>query len=501
VVDDDVAELSAPHPPGDYPVVVVGSGPGGLQVSYALGRLGIAHAVLSSDPAPGGMFRSFPFFQRLISWTKPHAPAERGTRAYERYDWNSLVADEPAHAAPMWEFMDGSSYFPAREEMERGLVAFSERAGVRVRGSCTWESTRRTDDGFVLGTSDGEYRCGVLIVAVGTTRPWKPPGLEAIPHYVETREREAYADKDVFIVGKRNSGFELADGLLATARRVILASPRPATMSVVTRSTTGARARYLQPFEDHFLGGGTYILDAAIERAERTERGFRIVAKGTTVPHEWTFDVDEAIAATGFTTPLVDLPALGVATFQSGRLPAQTPHWESSTVPGIYFAGCATQGAQGLRKYGIGSNSAAVQGFRYNARVLARHVARVHFGLDAPRPAIDPADVVPLVLRELAECPELWNQPSYLCRVITADPALGVVDDGVALLEAFVDATGPDAVAFTIETDGTGDIHPAVYVRRDGRVEEHVLTSDPLLDFSTPDHRRQLGALLDWLVR
>ncbi|HEX6131581.1 MAG TPA: hypothetical protein VF044_07595, partial [Actinomycetota bacterium] len=65
----------------------------------------------------------------------------------------------------------------------------------------------------------------------------------------------------------------------------------------------------------------------------------------------------------------------------------------------------------------------------------------------------------------------------------------------------FVDAAGPDAVAFTIETDGTGDLHPAVYVRRDGRVEEHLLTSDPLLDFSGPDHRRQLGSLLDWLLR
>ena len=41
----------APHPPGDYDVVVVGSGPGGLQTSYFLGRLGVRHAVLSADDA------------------------------------------------------------------------------------------------------------------------------------------------------------------------------------------------------------------------------------------------------------------------------------------------------------------------------------------------------------------------------------------------------------------------------------------------------------------
>ncbi|MBA2570168.1 MAG: hypothetical protein H0V04_03185, partial [Chloroflexi bacterium] len=55
-----------PHPPGDYPIVVVGSGPGGIQTSYSLSRLGIRHAAISADPSPGGMFRRFPFFQRLL---------------------------------------------------------------------------------------------------------------------------------------------------------------------------------------------------------------------------------------------------------------------------------------------------------------------------------------------------------------------------------------------------------------------------------------------------
>ena len=67
-----MAELSGPFPPGDYPVVVVGSVPGALQVSYSLRRLGVDHAVISSDLSPVA-FRRW-FFQRLLSWTKPHAP-------------------------------------------------------------------------------------------------------------------------------------------------------------------------------------------------------------------------------------------------------------------------------------------------------------------------------------------------------------------------------------------------------------------------------------------
>jgi phytoene dehydrogenase-like protein len=56
-----------PFEPGDYDVVVVGSGPGGLQISYWLRRFGVRHAVISRDDAPGGMFQRFPIFQRLIT--------------------------------------------------------------------------------------------------------------------------------------------------------------------------------------------------------------------------------------------------------------------------------------------------------------------------------------------------------------------------------------------------------------------------------------------------
>src|SRR5436190_12913941 len=376
-----------PFPPGSYPVVVVGSGPGGLQVSHSLSRLGVEHATISADDAPGGMFRRFPLFQRLITWTKPYAPVERGTREYERYDWNSLLGDEPAHRAVMPGLMDGTSYFPSRAEMERGLGTFADLAAVRVRYGCTWERTRRDEASgeFLLATSDGEYRCPVAVFAIGMTEPWVAPipGLERVPHYVDMRPPREYAGKRVFIVGKRNSGFEIADGLLPLARQVILGSPRPARLSIMVHSTAAARARYLQPYEDFVLAGGTLVLDAAIERVEPTAGGgWRVYAAGTTRPGDLVFDVDEVIAATGFRTPLRDLPDLGVATFfQGGRLPAQTPYWESPSVPGVYFAGSVTQGSLGMKKYGIPSNSSAVHGFRYNARVLAGWLARMHFGV------------------------------------------------------------------------------------------------------------------------
>jgi thioredoxin reductase len=403
--------------------------------------------------------------------------------------------------------MDGTSYFPSRPEMERNLATFAERAGVRVRYGCRWTATRREEGpagtSFVLETTDGEYRAPVLVFAVGVAEPYVPqtPGIEHAAHYAATRAAESYADKRVFIIGKQNSGFELASGLLPWARRIILSSPSPAKLSVNTRSLVGIRARYVQPFEDHVLGGGVTVLDASIGAIEPAAGGtFTVRVRPTAGGEEIPLEVDEVIAATGFTTPLADLGDLGVTTFGQSRLPAQTPYWESVSVPGIYFAGTISQGAAGLKKHGQPANSGAVHGARYNARVLARHIARQPGPTGEPAAPIPADQLVDVLATELASSPELWHQRAYLARIFTLDPGRGAIDSGLVPLAAFVDGAGDDgsgdAIALTVEADGTGSIYPVVYLRRGGRFEEHVLEPDVLLRFDNPAARRRLAEIV-----
>jgi hypothetical protein len=183
------------------------------------------------------------------------------------------------------------------------------------------------------------------------------------------------------------------------------------------------------------------------------------------------------------------------------RLPAQTPFWESVTVPGIYFAGTISQGATELKKYGIPSNSAAVHGFRYNSMILARHIAERHFGVTRDPSVLKPDEVVDHLLSEASENPALWSQRSFLVSTVVFDPGRGILDGGIEPLAHFVDAAGLDAVAVTIETDASGDIHPAVYVRRGGRVEELLLPSNQMHDHRTPEHRQMLTHRLESLLR
>ena len=129
------------------------------------------------------------------------------------------------------------------------------------------------------------------------------------------------------------------------------------------------------------LGGGVNVLDASIDRIDRAADGrLTVHLRRTDGGADLALEVDDVISATGFVAPLLDLPELGVQTVGQSRLPVQTPFWESTTVPGIFFAGTIGQGAKGLQKHGVPANSGAVHGARYNARVLAARIAQTHSG-------------------------------------------------------------------------------------------------------------------------
>ena len=298
----------------------------------------------------------------------------------------------------------------------------------------------------------------------------------------------------------RTPGSSLRSGLLQWASRITLASPSPAKTSIETRSLVGVRARYVQPFEDSALGGGVDILSASVAEISRVEGALRVDLKRTDNGMPVSLEVDEVIAATGFTCPLQDLPALGVATFGQAKLPAQTAYWESATIPGIHFAGTITSGASGLKKHGIPSYSGAVQGHRYNGRLLVERLAEQRFDIARPRPPIALADLTTHVLAEATNAPELWHQKAYLARVVSVSADDGIRDEGSMPLTHFLDANGSDAIALTIEADGQGAIYPVAYVRRNGKVDEHTLEPHPLHDFEGSAYRKQVGSLLDLIA-
>jgi len=214
---------------------------------------------------------------------------------------------------------------------------------------------------------------------VGVAEPWLPqtPGIELTTSYQDVRPAEAYRGERVLIIGKQNSGFELASGLLPWARSITLVSPSPTTLSVVTRTLVGVRARYLQPYEDAVLGGGVTILDASLDRIERRADGpLAVHLRRTDREQALVAEVDAVIAATGFQAPLLDLPALGVSVTGQSRLPVQTSWWESADAPWYPLRRDHHPGRPRPAPSWRARQLRAVHGARYNARLLARRLAR-----------------------------------------------------------------------------------------------------------------------------
>jgi hypothetical protein len=148
------------------------------------------------------------------------------------------------------------------------------------------------------------------------------------------------------------------------------------------------------------------------------------------------------------------------------------------------------QGAAGLRKNGVGSASGTVSGFRYNARILARHIAQ-RLGSRPELEQVAPDKAATFLSSELRSAPELWTQKGYLARAIFPDGSTDILP-----LAHFLDNCARGSVAVTVEMNAEGEIYPVAYTRKGEEIEERELERHHFNDFAREDYVRELQSLL-----
>ena len=372
----------------DY--IVIGAGPGGVQMSYFLEQAGRDYLTLEGGHAAAMFFSHKPRHRRLNSFNKRFNwfPEPEFNL---RFDWNSMLTHDYS-----FSFRDYSEdLYPLADVMVKYLNDFVAKFDLNVQYNTRIGFISRDPETkhFILAGPDGtEYRCRVLLMATGPVKPNIPEDIEGIEH-VEGYEShdtnpKRFENKRVVILGKGNAAFETANHLANHA----------ATITILVNNKFLKHA-----WQTHYVGdvraAGNAILDMSQLKLLHGVAGItptKIVKQedGTLrmyyteeFPH-WTTPgtatgymvVDHIIRCTGwkylepslFAPDMIPAPADEI-----GKYPLLNSNWES-TVPDLFYVGAAMEGRNRRSPTGF------IHGYRYTVRTLFRLLEERYEGVPTP---------------------------------------------------------------------------------------------------------------------
>lgn len=175
----------------NYDVIVIGAGQSALASGYFLRRTDLNYILLDEQEQPGG------------AWL---------------HTWNSLTLFTPAQfsSLPGWLMPDAVGKFPSRLDTIDYLTKYEKKYNIPVARSVKVIAVQKTDEGFCVQTSAGEYFAKVVISATGT---WSAPFIPYVKgqesfrglqiHSTQYKNPDIFDGKKVLIVGGGNSGAQL----------------------------------------------------------------------------------------------------------------------------------------------------------------------------------------------------------------------------------------------------------------------------------------------------
>ncbi|GLK09472.1 NAD(P)-binding domain-containing protein [Streptosporangium carneum] len=407
----------------EHRYVVVGAGPAGLQIGYFLQERGADYVIVERERSAGGFFTRFPRHRRLISLNKVHTWSD-DPELRLRWDWNSLLSDDPSLLFP--DYSD--DYFPSPDDLRRYLTDFHTTHDLRVAFGTGVNRVIGKEEGFRLETEDGrEIQAECLIWAGGWGGPNIPdiPGIEHAEGYEDmVVDPEPFRGKRVLILGKGNSAFETAHALRDHASMIHLASPRPVRLAWKSRHPGDVRGSYGALLDSHHFSALHALLDCTVERIEFDGETYTAdILHNHAGGERETLEYDAVLRCTGFRMG-TEVFADGLRAAPGGRLPAITSDWESANLDGLYVAGTMMQARDARR-----GSSAFIYGFRYNLRTLSRLLAERYDGVRFPRAVVPRATLVESVLDRVNRSSALWAQAGYLV------DALVITEHGIERFE------------------------------------------------------------------
>ena len=186
--------------------VVVGAGQSGLAMSRCLSERSIDHVVLERNEVAN-------------SWRR------------ERWDSLRLLTPNWQCRLPGYAYSgDDPDGFMSAPEVVDFITEYAKLIDAPVMSGTTVSSVRRTDQGYLVLTDQGEWHCTTVVLASGAFNvPSVPAFAGAVPPQVTTmtpmeyRNPSQLPDGAVMVVGASATGVQIAAEIRRSGREVVLA--------------------------------------------------------------------------------------------------------------------------------------------------------------------------------------------------------------------------------------------------------------------------------------
>src|SRR5215831_1653983 len=370
--------MKEPHSTTHVPIIVGGGGQAGLAVGYYLTKLGFRFLILDASEHVGDAWR-------------------------HRYDSLRLFSPARNSGLPGMRLPLRGDSFPTKDQMAEYLEAYAMRFELPVRSGVRVEELTREGDSFVVRTSDHEYVCDQVIVAMaGYQNPRTPAFASQLDESVFQLHSRDYRNPSqlqpgkVLVVGVGNSGADIALEV-SRAHETWLSGKETGAIPVAIESPFARHlvSRLIRFIGHHVLtidsGPGRNLRPKMLHRAQplirvrgpelakagvhRVERVVGVEAGRPVLADGQTLDVANVIWSTGYAH---GFPWIHIPIFDSAGDPRHH-RGVVSEAPGLYFVGL---------HFLYAMSSATLTGVGRDAAYIVKKVAERERGVVA-RPAAE----------------------------------------------------------------------------------------------------------------
>jgi thioredoxin reductase (NADPH) len=306
---------------GVLDLLIVGAGPSGLATAIAARQQGLTCEILEKGVLVNSIFH---FPAHMVFFTTPElleiggvplvTPYDKPTRI-EALRYYRRVTEKFDLPIVFGEEVSGLSRAGASDTSGAGLQSCSSVLNVRSRSSSGERERQARALVLAIGYYDHPNRLGV-------------PGedLSHVSHYYQ--EAHSSYRKRVVIVGGKNSAAEAALELYRSGAHVTM---------VHRRATLGASIKYwVKPDIENRIAEGTIAARFESSVVEITPASVVIEHNGS----RESLAADQVLLLTGYHADFDLLRACGIEIDEASGVPLHDPSTlESTTVPGVFFAG------------------------------------------------------------------------------------------------------------------------------------------------------------------